>query len=419
MMTQSFYTGLSGLLSNDKAISVVSDNIANVSTVGFKSYNAEQSSLFEKSLAEINTNQSSTDSTIGIGTKVSTISMDTSYGSLENTDRSTDLALYGDGWFGLQNGSETLYTRAGNFTFDQNNDLVTPDGYHVLGSLGSNVNANGELTEILNDIPLGAESSQEKLTFNKELTYPPKPTTKASFNANIGTDATVRALSANVIDANGEKTALRLKFTKKEVQNPPGSQWDIVATTQSSDGKTIYDTKNGAINFDEQGGLISTTLTNINNNGSNIDIDLGQGFGGVVSTNAKVTVNTGTADGTVGGELAGYTVNKNAEVIATFTNGLQSSVGKIAVYHFQNDQGLTRAGSNTYVQSNNSGEPQFFRDADGNYIHGTDITNHALEGSNVKMEVAMTELIALQRYYQSNAQVVTTADELIKKALDM
>jgi len=233
MMTQSFYTGLSGLLSNDKAIEVVSNNIANISTVGFKGYTAESSSLFEKTLNEINANQSTTDDTFGIGTKISTISMDTTYGSLENTDRSTDLALYGDGWFGLQNGEETLYTRAGNFTFDKDNDLITPDGYRVLGTIGSNIALDGTLSNILNDIPLEAESSQVKLTFNKGLTYPPKPTTQTSFNANIGTGDEIQTLGAGVIDSSGIKNHLRLKFTKKEIQNPPGSQWDIVATTQT------------------------------------------------------------------------------------------------------------------------------------------------------------------------------------------
>ena len=119
------------------------------------------------------------------------------------------------------------------------------------------------------------------------------------------------------------------------------------------------------------------------------------------------------------GFLVGYAINRNAEVIATFSNGLQSSVGKVAVYHFQNDQGLLRESGARFSVSNNSGEPLFFKDADGNNILGTNITNYQLENSNVRMEVALTELIILQRTYDSNSKSITTADEMMQKALNM
>lgn len=81
----------------------------------------------------------------------------------------------------------------------------------------------------------------------------------------------------------------------------------------------------------------------------------------------------------------GYSINKNAEVIATFSNGEQSSVGKIAVFHFQNDQGLQRLSGSKFEASANSGEPVFYQDGNGNNITGTDIANFKLEGSNIDM----------------------------------
>ena len=56
MMTQAFYTGISGLKTSSSGIDVVSDNLANISTVGFRAYNAEYSTLFEDSLASASNN---------------------------------------------------------------------------------------------------------------------------------------------------------------------------------------------------------------------------------------------------------------------------------------------------------------------------------------------------------------------------
>jgi flagellar hook protein FlgE len=418
MMTQAFYTGLSGLKTSNTAIDIVADNIANISTIGYRGYGTEFSALFEKSLST-QTSLSSVDSTLGLGVTVQASSMDTSYGTLSLADQSTDLALYGDGWFGIQGNDKTMYTRAGNFSFDANSDLVTQDGFYVLGTMGNNISDGDVLTSVMDEVPLGNVSTQEKLRFPKSLTYPAEPTTSAKFLANIGVEDEVRTVGAGVIDADGNQNHLRLEFTKSAVQTHPGTQWDVVATTQTLDGTVIYDTKNGVVSFDEQGGLVSSTLDTIDNNGSIVTMDLGSGYDGIVSTFTPATSGSSITDGTIGGELVGYSINKNAEVIATFSNGLQSSVGKVAVYHFQNDQGLLREAGARFSESDNSGEPIFFQDEDGNNILGTDITNFQLENSNVKLDVALTELIILQRTYDSNSRSITTADEMMKKALEM
>lgn len=417
MMTQAFYTGLSGLKSNQTAIDATSDNIANASTVGYRSYDVEFSSMFEDALTTSG-NSTSVDSGVGIGTSIQTAATNLESGALALTSRSTDLAINGDGWFGVQGSGEPMYTRAGNFTFDVNNDLVTPEGYYVLGTLGGNI--DGEvLTKQIDDIPLGNVNEQKKLRFPKTLQYPAEPTTNTSFLMNLGVENEVQTISAGIVDVNGEKNELKLTFTQSAVQNPPGISWDVVATTQSLDGETIFSTQNGVVNFDSSGALISSTLNGINHKGVNIAIDLGSGYGGVISSNTPSTSGSSVADGTIGGDLIGYDINRNAEVIATFSNGMQSSVGKIAVYHFQNDQGLSRLDGSKFVQSSNSGEPLFFQDAQGNNILGTEVMNFRVENSNVRMEVALSELIILQRSYDSNSKVITTADQMLQKAIDM
>jgi len=416
MMTQAFYTGLSGLKSQQQAIDVISDNLANTSTIGFRGYSTEFSSLFEE-MIQTSTALSSVDSSIGLGTRVSSVVMDESRGAFQLSDRSTDLAILGDGWFGVQGDDKPLYTRDGSFTFDMNRDLVTHDGYYVLGTMGTNIN-DEILTEQLNEIPLADVGAQEKLRLPNNLFFPAQPTTEATFDGNLNVDEDIAAIGAGIISADGTKNNLRLEFTKSNIQVPPGVQWDVVAKVESLDGETIYATEQGVVSFDENGALISTTLSTIDNQGTSININLGTGYEGVISTSAPFT-SSSSSNGLESGELLGYEVNKNAEVVATFSNGMQSSVATIAVYHFANDRGLERVNGARFSESASSGEPIFFKDENGNNIIGTDVTNFKLESSNVKMEVGLTDLIIMQRSYDANSKSISTADQMLQKALDM
>jgi len=421
MMTQAFYTGISGLKTYSNGIDVVSDNLANISTPGFRAYNAEYAPLFEKTLASASSNLLQSND-VGVGVQMQATTMSMAQGSLTLSNRSTDLAIMGDGWFGIQREGKPLYTRAGDFVFDANDDLVTNDGYHVLGTMGGNISADNVLTSVLNEVKLGDVNAQQKLRFPKTLTYPPEPTTNVKFKANLGVGKEgfeIITAGANVIDPQSNRNELRLEFTKSALQTPPGTQWDVIATIKSADGLTTYDTQSGKVSFNESGALTSNTLTGINNNGAPITIDLGNGFDGVVSIDIPVVPGSSIADGTIGGDLRGYSINKNGEVIATFTNGRQSSVARIAVYHFQNDQALERITGTRFAKSENSGDAIFFKDKTGQNIIGTEITNFKLESSNVEMSSGLTELIILQRAYDANSKSVTTADQMIQKALQM
>ena len=415
-MTQAFYTGLSGLKSQQQAIDVISDNLANTSTIGFRGYSTEFSSLFEE-MIQTSTALSSVDSSIGLGTRVSSVVMDESRGAFQLSDRSTDLAILGDGWFGVQGDDKPLYTRDGSFTFDVNRDLVTHDGYYVLGTMGTNIN-DEILTEQLNEIPLADVGAQEKLRLPNNLFFPAQPTTEATFDGNLNVDEDIAAIGAGIISADGTKNNLRLEFTKSNIQVPPGVQWDVVAKVESLDGETIYATEQGVVSFDENGALISTTLSTIDNQGTSININLGTGYEGVISTSAPFT-SSSSSNGLESGELLGYEVNKNAEVVATFSNGMQSSVATIAVYHFANDRGLERVNGARFSENADSGAALFFKDENGNNIIGTDVTNFKLESSNVKMEVGLTDLIIMQRSYDANSKSISTADQMLQKALDM
>jgi len=416
-MIQAYYTGLSGLQTSGTAIDAVSDNIANVSTVGYRGYDVEFSSIYSD-VVTTSGDQSDVQNSVGMGSQVQVTSMFTGAGSIVQTDKNTDMAISGDGWFGVQGEATTLYTRAGDFTFDMNSDLVTTDGYHVLGTMGGNIK-DGVLTEQIDNIPLNDVDTQQQLNFPKSLSYPAEATSSVEFMGNIGFGEEEIVMSSATIDSDGNRNILELKYNLADTQTPPGTQWNVTATTTSLDGSTVYDTQDGTIAFDERGALISNSLTTIDNNGTDLNINLGEGFNGIVSINNTNLSSSSSADGNMGGDLVGYAINENAEVVAAFSNGKQSSVGKVAVYHFQNNEGLDRVGSSNFSTSSNSGDPMFYQDSDGNNIVGANINNFQLENSNVDLSVSLTDLIIYQRSYDANSKSITTADEMIQKALDM
>lgn len=417
MMTQAFYTGISGVKNYSMGIDVVSNNIANISTTGYRAYNAEYTSLFEEALS--GATASISPQSLGSGVRMQATAMSTEQGALALSDRSTDLAILGQGWFGISGSNGTVYTRDGSFNIDENSDLVTNDGMYVLGTIGGNISADNVLTQVLVETPLSDIGNVEKLRFPKTLTYPPEPTTTAKFLANVGVGYEPVTVGASVVDPQNNRNHLRLEFTKKPTQTTPGSQYDVKATIESLDGTQIYTTTYGEAFFDNAGALVSHTMTTIDNNGAPVTIDLGSGYDGIVSIDAPLVSGSSLADGTIGGDLQGYSISPDGEVLATFTNGRQSSVGKIAVFHFSNDQGLNRLSGTRFEESANSGKAFFFKDANGNNILGANIQNYRLESSNYDMTTGLTELIILQRAYDANSKSITTADQMMQKALNM
>ena len=418
-MIQAYYTGINGMQTSSYGINVVSDNISNVNTTGFRGSNYEFASLFEKTLDT--TKGSVTSDSIGMGARLQATPMIQSSGSYTATDKNTDLAIMGSGWFGLEGNGDVSYTRDGAFGFDSDSYLVSNEGKYVLGSMGDNISNKNVLTKPLTSVPLKGVNEQTKLHFPNTLLYPATPTTKAKFSGNLGPvkDGKVRSMSASVIDAKGTTNKLQLLFKAATPQPAIGSKWDLTASIKAVNGKKIYDTKKGVVSFDERGALVSNTLKSIDNNGSPISIDLGSDFNGIVSLDNSEIAASSTVNGSIAGNLTGYDINKNGEVIASFTNGKQSSVGQIAVYHFQNDQGLHRLSGTQFSASANSGKAIFYQNKEHKNIIGTTLRTNRLEGSNVNITDGLTNLIVLQRSYDANSKSITTADEMIQKALKM
>ncbi len=456
-MTQGYYSGITGIQTHQYGLDVIADNLANTGTTAYKSTTTEFADLFSKVIG----NNTPVYNDIGHGVKLQATSFQMQQGALMPSERFNDLALEGNGWFGVMTTNDKhYYTRDGSFVFDTfqsaegdvNSEaarLVTNSGMFVKGTMLSNFAYNGAfdygdtatnntsgayvLTNPTNEAELGNANSQGILQFPTRLAYPVVPTTEASFFGNLGRDNPTYSVSANVISGQNNTNRLKLAFeqhieTERQIINGvetevslpwDGHTWDVTATITSNDGSILYDTQSSQAIFDENGALSSFGITSMNNEGSPVQVSVGNGFDGLISIDGLGTSGSSRSDGVSGGTLTKYGINQNGVIVADFSNGRQSAIGRIAVYHFQNDQGLNRDGGTYYQESADSGKPMFWRDAEGNAITGAIVRSGNLEASNVRVDVGLTDMIIMQRAYQANSKTITTVDEMIQKALSM
>jgi flagellar hook-associated protein FlgK len=129
MAVGSFSAGLSGLNANSVYLSVIGNNLANINTIGFKASSVTFMDLVSQTVGGSSANPMQ----VGLGVVTGSISPVFSQGAIENTKEATNVAIQGGGFFVVANDAGTAYTRAGNFSFDNNGTLVTPDGYQVQG----------------------------------------------------------------------------------------------------------------------------------------------------------------------------------------------------------------------------------------------------------------------------------------------
>jgi flagellar hook protein FlgE len=129
-LSASLYSGTSGLKAHGEDMTVIGNNISNVSTIGFKGSRM----YFEDALSQQITTASGSGQ-VGRGVSVGTVMGDFSQGSLESTTEATDLAIGGNGFFMVSPAGQEVnyYTRAGNFRFDEEGYLVDPRGYRLQG----------------------------------------------------------------------------------------------------------------------------------------------------------------------------------------------------------------------------------------------------------------------------------------------
>ncbi|MGA9120871.1 MAG: flagellar hook protein FlgE [Bacteroidota bacterium] len=410
---RSLFSGVSGLRNQQTMMDVIGNNIANINTVGFKASRATFSELYAQTLQGSTQPTATTGGTnpiqVGLGMKINSIDTLFTQGSFETTGVDTDLALSGTGFFVVNQGSKTLYTRDGTFKLDANGKMVNP---------GTGTILQGKLADALGNIPSG--TALQDIQIQMDMKAPAKATTTAKFGGNLDSSAAVGDIvksSVTVFDSLGNKTTVDLTFTKTGNNAWSWSAATPAPATTASAGTITFNNTDGTVN----------TLT-----GSPIVVDPGTGappvsfafnlgtpaatapgdLSGLTQTAGESSVAMRDQDGYTSGTLTGITVETSGVIRGTFSNSTKLALGQIMVAEFNNPSGLMKTGSNLFDVSGNSGSPAIV-----NPGGSTSIVSGALEQSNVDLADEFTKMITAQRGFQANARVITTSDEILQEVV--
>ena len=190
-MLKSLFSGVSGLQSHQVAMDVESNNIANVNTVGFKYSRANFSDLLAQTKAIATAPQGQLGGKnpvqVGLGSTVSSMTRIFSQGSIQNSDKNTDVAIQGDGFFIISpdGGNTYKYTRAGDFKFDAGGNFVDNNGFVAQGWLRDPVTGKVDSTAPITNINIAPG-----------LTTPASPTQEVVLKANLNSGAKIESFSA-------------------------------------------------------------------------------------------------------------------------------------------------------------------------------------------------------------------------------
>lgn len=212
-MMRSMFSGVAGMKNFQYSIDVVGNNIANVNTVGFKGSRVTFQTALLQTMKAARSPQNNIGGTnpiqIGLGSQLATVDKIMTQGSFENTGNGTDLAIEGDGFFVLSNGSQYYYTRAGALSVDSNGTLIqSSTGFKVQGWSAIQDPTTGTRYVDTNR-PIG------NITISAGMTMPANATTAATIAGNLNSRVGPIPFSMTVTDTtNNTDYTVRFVFSR-------------------------------------------------------------------------------------------------------------------------------------------------------------------------------------------------------------
>jgi len=456
----SMLSGILGLQAQTQAMGMISDNIANVNTVGYKRTGAAFSTMV--------TSPATRNSYTPGGVQVRPQQYIAGQGVLGYSASSTNIGISGQGFFvvstqpvsgpanggaaTLPSGAGIAYTRAGDFGVDDNGNLVNSAGYYLQGwpaippnytsfntslttSQLSTINVAGlsgnavASTEITARINLQA-STEANATYNF-----------GDMGAYINSGGTTGTepdfqRTFQVYDSQGTARAVTYAFQKTGT-----NQWSVeVYADLNGDG--TQDLVNSAASqtnassllaFNTDGTLDTANSTFLTNNtplainwdpalGIDTPQNIAQKFGsngladGFTQNDKPSSLVSSNVNGSVSGTFTGVSIGEDGVVKAMFDNGTSRAIAQVPLVTFPNPNGLRSATGNVFYETQESGS--------GNInVAGTGgsggISNNALEQSTVDLATEFTNMIVVQRAYSANSKTIQTADDMLAEIINL
>ncbi|NIA69480.1 flagellar hook protein FlgE [Pelagibius litoralis] len=409
------FAGVSGLAAQSNALGMISDNIANVNTVGYKGVSARFSTLVTQAATQ-------TTHTPG-GVSSAPYSFIDRQGLLQGSASGTDLAVAGQGFFVVNEsanpgfGDDFYFTRAGSFNPDENGNLVNAAGYYLQGYDLRNGTA-----------PPSSSTFTGLSTVNiANLSGSAAATTNISLGLNLpsnAADGDSHFVTTQVFDSLGNSHDMNITFTKVTA-----NEWTWTASDPTLDGGATSSgtaVGSGAIIFDGTTGSPSAfspvtptiTLTGFTTGAGNevITVDLGTigSTNGLSQFGGNFTIGNIDQDGVRFGNYTGININDEGIVTAVFDNGQRQDIYQLPLGMFRNPNGLQARSGNVYLETDRSGNFQLNLAGAGG---AGDIAPAALEASTVDLAEEFTKMIITQRAYSANTKVITTADSMLEELI--
>lgn len=422
-----FQQGLSGLASSSKALDVISNNVANASTAGFK----QSSVVFADVYASALTGAVSTIQ-IGIGSTVNAVRQAFTQGNITTTNNPLDMALNGNGFFVIaRNDGTTAYSRNGQFDVDNQGYIITPLNERLVGyqrdeATGLIPASGGSIGPLLipqNEIQPRATTDVEIAGANLNADdvnpanrVPPGPGTFSQTDP----DSYNATTSIDVFDSLGQKHALSLYWVRTTAT--ANNEWTVYASLDGDPATQLIDSATnapGTLQFSNLGLLSSgtsnftferTLTTGAADLSMNIDLDKMTQFG------SPFSVTDVSQDGFTSGQIAGIAISQAGIIQGRYTNGQTQDLGQVALVTFRSPNGLTSLGNNLWAASPDSGPAVLGRPGTG--LNGV-ISAGQIEESNVDLTQELVQMIIQQRNYQANAQSIKAQDQILQTLVNL
>ncbi|MBY0519816.1 MAG: flagellar hook protein FlgE [Sphingomonas sp.] len=418
----SFYTSLTGLQAAQTDLSVISHNLANVSTNGFKKSRSEFADVIASSVSLNPTAQ------IGSGTVVKANRQQFTQGNLVQSQSSLDLAISGDGFFAVKpklDGAAVNFTRNGAFLVDANRYVVDGQGGHLQvypadGSGAAVVAGLASTVSLQLPATSGTPIATQNIALDANLPAGATVPTGATFDR-FDPSTYNQSTQTTIFDATGNPQSLTTYFRR---DTAPAVGAPTTWSTFSFVGdQPLLVGGNAAVTltFDAAGTLtaptVPTTFDPVTPPGTTAPQTLALGFGTTTAqTSLPFTIRTATQDGVAVGQIQGVTVDGEGLVKASFSNGESRTLGKVAIANFLNPSGLRQLGNSYWSSTGLSGAPVLGEpnaDGFGGLLSGT------IERSNVDITEELVGLIAAQRNFQANAKALDTDKQLSQTILNI
>lgn len=409
-------TSVSGMSALAGRLSAVADNIANAGTYGYKRAGVEFG-------AQVLENAGSNYNSGGVTT---TVRREVSIqGSLRSTSSATDLAISGNGFFIVQDGSDAYYlTRSGSFYISDEGYLINSSGQLLMGYDLNDSSAGGVANGFSGLVPIDVGVNQLRA----------EPTTVGSLSVNLPEGATAVAAgslpsdnvagsqfdgktSMVVYDSLGAERLIDVYFTKTADET-----WEVTAFDAAEAGSpNAFPYGSGplatdTLEFDATTGYLTSTsassLTLTVPGGEAMTID----FDGISQFGIDYTVLDASTNGTAPGSVERVEVGSDGTVVGIYQNGFVRPLYQLAIGKVPSPDNLRALAGNNYSVTLDSGDVLVgLAESQG---YGS-ITSGALEESNVDMATELTIMIEAQRSYTANSKVFQTGSDLMDVLINL